>query len=129
MTEAPTCDFVVLWKTWMKGIISGFDKIFSTSPRQKQKVTSITKPREPFNAAVHIMAKGSVREASLISSDMCVAESGPMREKIGESMPTRQDRPMLPQLPPSVNWVNTIEAGFRGARIQRAITITKKPQI
>ena len=110
-------------------MISGLDKIFSTFPKVKQKVTSIAKPRVPFRTAVHIIASGNIREASLISSDMCVAESGPMKEKTGESIPIRQDRPMLPQLPPSVNWVNTAEAVLRGARTQSGTKMAKKPQM
>jgi hypothetical protein len=42
----------------------------STFPRQKQNVTNIIKPREPLMTTVHIIARGNVSEASLISSDI-----------------------------------------------------------
>ena len=51
----------------------------------------------------------------------------PMKVNIGDNMPTRQDRPIFPQLPPSVNSVNTADAEFFGASTQSGIKITKKP--
>lgn len=70
MIEVPTCEFVAMKKTWTKGIMSGFERIVSTSPRQKQNVTSMPKPRVPLRIAVHIIARGKTVEASLISSDI-----------------------------------------------------------
>ena len=61
-----------------------------------QKVTSMTKPILPFMTAVAIIARGRDFDALSSSSDMWVAESGPMKEKIGVSMPIRQDRAVLP---------------------------------
>ena len=129
ITEVPTFELVAMKKVCTKGITSGFERMVPTSPRQKQKVTSMTKPRVPLIRHVQIIARGSTKEESLISSDMCTAESGPMKEKMGESMPTRQDRPILPQFPPSVNWVKTSSAVLRGANTQRGIRIAKKPQM
>lgn len=99
-TEAAAWDSVAMRKVWTIGITFGFDSIVSTSPRQKQNVTNIMNPREPLINTVHIIARGNVMELSLISSDMWVAESGPMKEKTGDSMPTRTDRPTLLQPPP-----------------------------
>lgn len=81
----------------------------STSPTTMQKVTIMTKPRAPFTMAVHTMACGSDLEASLSSSDMWVAESGPMKENVGDSVPTRQATPIFPHPAPSVNVVKTCE--------------------
>src|SRR3954468_6778319 len=68
-----------------------------------QNVTIITNPNAPLTSAVAIMARGNDLLASLSSSAMCVAESGPIRLKIGESIPTRHESPTLPHPPPSVN--------------------------
>ena len=70
MTEVPTLDLVAMRKVWTNGMTSGLERMVSTSPRQKQNVTNITKPREPLMTTVHIIARGNVREASLISSDI-----------------------------------------------------------
>jgi hypothetical protein len=70
MIEVPAFEFVAMRKVWTKGITSGFERIVFTSPRQKQNVTNITKPREPLMITVHIIARGNVMEASLISSDI-----------------------------------------------------------
>jgi hypothetical protein len=48
-------------------------------PNVKQKVMVMMKPRVPLIAAEVIIARGSTREASLISSAMCTAESAPSR--------------------------------------------------
>lgn len=50
-----------------------------TLPRVKQKLMTMTNPREPFKLAAQIIARGRVSEASLISSDICAAESAPIR--------------------------------------------------
>lgn len=70
MTEVPACDLVAMRNVWTNGMTSGLDRIVPTSPRQKQNVTNITKPREPLMTIVAIIARGSVIEASLISSDI-----------------------------------------------------------
>ena len=43
-------------------------------------------------------------------------------------MPMSVDSPILFQLPPSVNSVNTAFALFRGAKTQRGIRMAKKPK-
>lgn len=129
ITEVPTFELVAMKKVCTKGITSGLERMSSTFPMQKQNVTSMTKPRVPLRRQVQTIARGSTKEESLISSDMCTAESGPMKEKIGESIPTRQDRPILPQFPPSVNCVKTASAVLRGANTQRGIRMAKNPQI
>ena len=44
---------------------------------------------------------------------MCVAESGPMKEKTGDNRPTRHDRPTSPHSPPSVKVKKTSDAGLQ----------------
>jgi hypothetical protein len=86
MMEAPACDFVderniyflfsnvdeIMGKrgpaTWMNGYPVGVSRAVSTSPIQKQKVTSMIHPSTPLRTTVHIMERGRVREASLSSS-------------------------------------------------------------
>jgi hypothetical protein len=51
------------------------------------------KPVIPFSTSVHIIPSGRTREASLISSAMWTAESGPISEYMGPMIPTRQPRP------------------------------------
>ncbi len=63
----------------MNGYPVGVSRISKTLPRVKQKVIIITNPRDPLIVAAHIMALGSTIEASLISSDMCTAESAPIK--------------------------------------------------
>ena len=50
-----------------------------TLPRVKQNVITIINPREPLTLAAHIIALGRTIEASLISSDICTAESAPIK--------------------------------------------------
>ena len=128
-TDVPASDFVALKNTCTNGMISGFARMSSMLPRQKQNVTSMAKPRVPLSTAVHIIARGSTQEASLISSAMCVAESGPMNVNTGPNIPTRHESPILPQFPPSVNCVNTISALLRGDSAQSGIRMAKKPVI
>jgi hypothetical protein len=71
MTDVPACDLVAMRNVWTNGMTFGLERMVSTSPRQKQNVTNITKPREPLMTTVHIIARGNVIEASLISSDIC----------------------------------------------------------
>ena len=71
MTEVPTLEFVAMRKVWTNGMTSGLARMVSTSPKQKQKVTNITNPILPLITTVDIIARGSVIEASLISSDIC----------------------------------------------------------
>ena len=102
----------------------------SRSPITITKVQMVTKPIAPLMAAVHIMASGNVLDASRSSSLMWVAESGPMKLKTGDSIPTRQERPMLPHWPPSVKLKNTSEAGLgMSPRTHRGTRIAKKPTI
>lgn len=70
MTDVPAFEFVAMRKVWTNGMTSGLERIMSTLPRQKQNVTSITKPREPLMITVYSIARGNVMEASLISSDI-----------------------------------------------------------
>ncbi len=100
-----------------------------TLPRQKQNVMIIMKPIVPLMPAAHMIALGRTREASLISSDMCTAESAPMRVYTGESKPTINASPLLFQPPRLRNSVKTSWAGFRGAKIQSGIRTAKNPTI
>lgn len=102
-------------------------------------------PRIPFAKVAHIMALGNCKEASRSSSDMWAPASGPMKHHIGVASPTRQDRPIEFQPPPSLrmrqyqscisdhittsywNSVKTFEAGAWSAIIQRVIRKAKKP--
>ena len=59
-TVAPETDLVALYRTWIWGWPVGVLITVLTSPRQKQKVTSMRKPRMLFTTAVAIMARGSV---------------------------------------------------------------------
>ena len=68
ITDVPAFEFVAFKKTCTNGITSGFERMLSTSPRQKQNVISITYPRIPLINTVHIMARGRTKDASLISS-------------------------------------------------------------
>jgi hypothetical protein len=70
MKEVPTLEFVAMRKVWTNGITSGLERIVFTFPRQKQYVTSIMNPIQPLITTVDIIARGKVREASLISSDI-----------------------------------------------------------
>ena len=102
----------------------------STSPISMTNVQSMTKPIAPLTAAVHIIANGSVLDASRSSSLIWVAESGPIKLKTGESMPIRHDSPVLPHPPPSVKVKNTSDAGFgRSPRTQRGTRMAKNPKI
>ena len=67
---APAGDFVAIRNVWTNGITLGSERMVLTSPMQKQKLISITNPREPLMTIVHIMARVSVIEASCISSDI-----------------------------------------------------------
>lgn len=100
----------------------------SKSPMTITKVHMVTNPIAPLMAAVHIMAKGNVLDASRSSSLICVAESGPMKLKTGDSIPTRQERPILPHWPPSVKLKKTSEAGLGiSPRTHNGTRIAKKP--
>jgi hypothetical protein len=57
---APEIDRVALYMIWMCGCPVGELMALSTSPRQKQKVTSMRNPRLLFTAAVQIIARGRV---------------------------------------------------------------------
>ncbi len=112
----------------MNGYPVGVERTLFRSPRANKKVTSMTKPRAPLNAMVEIIVQGRVFEAFLSSSDICVAASEPRRETTGARIPTRQDNPVLPQPPPSLNCVNTALAWERGAKTQSGIMMAKKPR-
>jgi hypothetical protein len=84
-TVAPVVDWVALYMIWICGWPVGVESTLSTSPRQKQKVMSIKKPRLLFTTAVHIMALGSVFDASWSSSLICVAASAPSSVIMGAS--------------------------------------------
>jgi hypothetical protein len=126
---APEMDCVALYMIWMWGCPVGVMMALSTSPRQKQKVTSMRKPKLLLTTAVQIMARGSVCEASFSSSDMWVAASAPRREKIGESCPTSTDRPTLPH--PALSWnpPKTSLDGLRGPRTHMVMNMAKNPKM
>ena len=46
-----------------------------------QNVITMMTPRTPLKNVAHIMAFGSLREASFSSSDMCAPASGPISNK------------------------------------------------
>lgn len=100
-----------------------------TLPMVKQKVMTMIKPSEPLTLAAHTMALGSTMEASLISSDMCTAESAPIRVYTGDNRPTIKARPVLLHPPRFKKPVNTSEAELRGAKTQRGMRTAKKPRI
>ena len=79
MIEVPALLLVELKNTWMNGYPVGELIAVIMSPTTKQKVMIITKPMAPLTPAAHMMALGSTRDASLISSDICTAESAPKR--------------------------------------------------
>jgi hypothetical protein len=66
-------------KTWMNGYPVGDARMVVGSPNVKQKVMVMMNPSVPLMAAEVIMARGSTREASLISSAICTAESAPSK--------------------------------------------------
>lgn len=101
----------------------------SRSPMTMHKVTIMTKPIDPLMMAVHIMASGKVRDASMSSSDMCVALSGPMKENTGDRIPTRQLSPCELQPPPLLKEVKTSLAGETSANTQSTMRMAKKPQM
>ena len=70
IADVPAGDLVAIRNDWTNGMTFGFDRMVPTSPKQKQNVTSIAKPRSPLMMMVHIIARGSVMEASWISSDI-----------------------------------------------------------
>lgn len=96
-------------------------------PRVKQKLITITKPRVPFMLAAHTIAFGRVRDASLTSSDICAAESAPIKVYTGERRPTIKANPVVGQPPRFKNPVNTSEGSLRGAKIHRGMRTAKKP--
>jgi len=89
------------------------------SPSVKLRVMAMMKPRRALKAKALSMARGRVVEASLTSSDMCTAQSKPIRESTGESRPTMKAVPLLFQAPPLAKVVKTWVAGAVGARTQR----------
>lgn len=93
------------------------------------RVTIMTNPMDPLMTAVQIMANGRVRDASINSSDMWVALSGPMKEKTGDSIPTKQLKPCELHPPPLLKVVKTSLAGETSAKTQSTIRMAKKPQI
>lgn len=95
----------------------------------KQKVITITNPKEPFMTAAHMMALGRTIDASLISSDICTAESAPIRVYIGDNRPTMNASPVVFQPPKLENVVNTSTGELRGARTQRGMRTAKNPRI
>ena len=95
---------------------------------QKANVITITKPVTPFSMKVHIMPSGNTQDASLVSSAMCTAESGPISEYIGPMMPTRQATPCDGQAQALVNSVKTACADCLGEGAQSGISIPKKPK-
>ena len=97
----------------MKGKPVGVDKTVSKSPIMKQKVTKAMNPRAPLMNRVDSIVLGSVLEAFRSSSDMCTAASEPSKASVGLRSPTRDARPVLPQLPPSLKDVKTSFAGAR----------------
>lgn len=79
--------------TSMKGYPVAESSAVSGSPSIIMKVMIMTKPMPPLTYAVHIIALGRLREASLSSSAMYVAASGPTKEKTGDRIPTRHAAP------------------------------------
>ena len=105
------------------------ERTSSRLPRQKQIVTSITKPSVPLNTAVASMILGMVFEAFLTSSDICTAASGPMSESVGPRIPTNVASPTLPQPPPSLNSRKTARDEEGVARVQSGTSIAINPRM
>ena len=99
-----------------------------TLPRVKQKVITMMNPRVPFRLAAQMIAFGRTIEASLISSDICTAESAPIKVYTGESRPTIKASPVVGQPPRFKNSVNTCEGELRGAKIQSGTRTAKNPR-
>lgn len=59
---------------------------------------------------------------------MCVAESGPMKEKTGERMPTMQLALCVAHPPPLLKDVKTSLAGETSASTHKTMSMAKKPQ-
>ena len=94
----------------MMGYPVGDSKTASTSPMQKQSVMIMTRPKKAFIAVDQTIAFGNTLPASFSSSAMCAPASGHKKHHKGVVMPTRVERPLLPQPPRSSNLVKTSEA-------------------
>lgn len=90
---------------------------------------TITQAKTPLRMVVHRIDRGMLRLALCSSSDMCTAQSAPMRGKIPEVIPARVLAPRLPQPPPSLNSVKTVFASSRGDRTQSVTTMPKKAKM
>lgn len=125
---AAAIDLVPLENTSMNAKPVGVLRAASISPRQNKNVRSIPKPMAPLIARLEIITLGKVLEASLNSSDMCVAASAPRRESTGTIIPTRQDTPVLLH-PLLLNVVKTSLELFFGARARSGTMMPKKPAV
>jgi hypothetical protein len=112
----------------MKGYPVGVSMIVKRSPKQKAKVIVIIHPRAPLKSADVIMARGRVTAASLISSDICTAESAPSKVYTGVSNPTMKDNPLDDHPPRFVIEPKTSDAEARGDRTQREMRTAKNPR-
>ncbi len=132
----------------MKGYLVGVAKMLVTSPRVKINVTAMIKPIKEFRATDHIIALGTVAEASLISSavhfaitdqirelhwrndvglHMCTEQSYPSKALNGVLRPIMADKPVLGQPPLFVNVRRTSCAFPRGAKTHRGMMTAKRP--
>ena len=72
---------------------------------------SISKLNSTLKKEPHIIAEGRMREASINTSHMWTPEPEPRKDHSGVVMPTRAERPVLPQPPLSWNCVKICLAG------------------
>lgn len=127
--DAPAYELVELKNTWMKGYPVGVSMMVVRSPRQKAKVMVMIHPRLPLKKADVMMARGRVTAASLISSDMCTAESAPSKVYTGVSNPTMNDSPLDDHPPKLVRVPKTSDAEPRGDNTHNVMSTAKKPRM
>ena len=138
----------------MKGCPVTVAKILSMLPRVKIKATAMKNARVAFTPTDHMIALGSVSDASRISSavgyvssqrlislekyreewekcwfhlHMWTEQSYPMSTLMGVVKPIIADSPVVGQPPLLVNSSKVVRASARGPIIQRGMMMAKKP--
>ena len=86
-----------------------------------------TKAIIPFRMTAESITRGTMREAFWTSSDMCAAESDPMKAAAVVMKPMIVAAPALAQLPPLLKEVHTSLEGAFGPRTQRGMQTAKRP--
>lgn len=108
----------------------GVSSIAEGSVIVKQSVRTATYPSTILTTTPQKIDLGSVSEASLISSDICTAQSKPSMDPRGVNKPIIVARPTVGQLPPLKKSSKATRAlFFEGAITSRGMMMAKRPKM